>query len=320
MSYAVPHRDRRPVIVGVEDWHGQEDLVRFAAGQAVLHGTALHIAHAVRAEGPESPADRAGADLVQRYERIVRAEFPQLTVAGEAPTGNAAAVLVERSATAAMIVIGHRGSGGFPRLPLGSVSWQVATHSECPVIVVRPGEAGDAGDAGDAGRSRESGGLGGPRENRVVVGVATDEVSLAALDLAYEEAELRGARLELVHGAYHPGMVPTGPVGMVPPDFSVMDDGAEAFLRKEIELRRDRHPGVEVDVRIDHTRPASLLVEAARDASLLVVGTRGRTGLRRLLLGSVSAEVLHTASCPVLVVPTATEDAADAEAIAAAGA
>ncbi|MET9430825.1 universal stress protein [Streptomyces sp. NPDC003036] len=290
--------DTNTVVVGVEDSPGQEDLIRFAAGQAVLHGAALRIVHVVRADG--DAVTRTEEELVQRYERTVRSEFPELTVAGELPRGHAAAVLVERSAEAAMIVIGHRGSGGFPRLPLGSVSWQVATHAECPVIVVRPGEAGETG---------ESGGLGGPRENRVVVGVDTEEASLAALDLAYTEAELRGARLEVVHGAYHPGMVPTGPVGMVPPDFSVMDDGAEAFLRKETELRRDRHPGVEADVRIEHTRPASLLVEAARDASLLVVGTRGRTGLRRLLLGSVSAEVLHTAHCPVLVVPTADADA-----------
>ncbi|MCW7987409.1 hypothetical protein XF35_19685 [Streptomyces platensis subsp. clarensis] len=50
----------------------------------------------------------------------------------------------------------------------------------------------------------------------------------------------------------------------------------------------------------------SHLTEASQRVALLVVGSHGRTGLRRLMLGSVSAETLHTASCPVLVVPPAT--------------
>jgi nucleotide-binding universal stress UspA family protein len=295
MSNAVPHRDR-PIVVGVEDGPGQEELVRFAARQALLHGNPLHIAHVVReSPGEEERGDAAVKDaalLVQRYEEVVRSEYPEVIVSGELPVGSPAAALVERSADAATVVIGHRGSGGFPRLPLGSVSWQVATHAACPVIVVRPGESEE------------------PRDNRVVVGVAADEASLAALDVAYREARLRGAALEVVHGAFHPGMLPSGPVGMVPPDFTLMEDGAREYLKQQTGLRRDRYPDVPVEVRIEHTRPATLLVEAALNASLLVVGSRGRTGLRRLFLGSVSAEVLHEAQCPVLVVPVVEEDAA----------
>ncbi|MFD4586022.1 universal stress protein [Streptomyces sp. NPDC058423] len=56
-------------------------------------------------------------------------------------------------------------------------------------------------------------------------------------------------------------------------------------------------------MRVERSRPASLLVDSSRDATLLVVGTHGRTGLRRLMLGSVSGEMLHTAECPVVVAP-----------------
>ncbi|WP_228982082.1 universal stress protein [Streptomyces sp. DH12] len=305
MSSAEPSREK-PIIVGVDEGPGQEHLVLFAAREAALRGRPLHIAHAIPLPlsglvgGPDDggeggPAAREGAHHLRRFEDLARSAVPEVTVAGELPLGHAAAVLVERSRDAEMIVIGHRGSGGFPRLPLGSVSWQVATHAQCPVIVVRPGAAEEPDR---------------PGAGRVVVGVDTGDASLDALDLAYVEAELRGARLELVHGAFSPGMVPTGPIGMVPPDFATLDQGARDFLTKEIDRRRHRHPAVQAELRIEHTRPATLLAEASRDASLLVVGSRGRTGLRRLLLGSVSAEVLHTAECPVAVTPA--PDALDA--------
>ncbi|MFI1935859.1 universal stress protein [Streptomyces purpureus] len=293
MPNPMPQKDR-PVIVGIDDGPHQAEIVRFAARQAELRGRRLHIAHAIRLPlpggwatdgGEEDSAAHAGGRLVDRYEDLVRHEFSGLTVAGELPMGHAAAVLIERSSEAELLVIGHRGSGGFPRLPLGSVSWQVATHAQCPVIVARPRDTS------------------GQTENRVVVGVDLEDLSPDALDFAYEQAEASGARLELVHGVFHLGMLPTGPIGMVPPDFASLDRGARDLLEKEISARRARHPLVQATLRIERTRPATLLAEAARDADLLVVGSRGRSGVKRLLLGSVSAEVLHTAECPVAVVP-----------------
>ncbi|WP_344362084.1 universal stress protein [Streptomyces gobitricini] len=280
--------------MGVDDGPRQEEIVRFAARQAEHRGSQLRIAHAIRYPLPGGSttdsrerdlAAEAGARLVQRYEDLVRSEFPGLSVTGELPMGSAAAVLIERSGEAGLLVVGHRGSGGFPRLPLGSVSWQVATHARCPVAVVRPG------------------GTSGPPDRRVVVGADLTDGSLEALDFAYREAGLLGVRLEVVHGLHHAGMVPTGPIGMVPPDFAALDDEPREFLEKEIARRRDRYPSVEVDLRIEHTRPATLLAETSRDAALLIVGSRGRSGVKRLLLGSVSGEVLHTAECPVVVVP-----------------
>ncbi|MEV0966083.1 universal stress protein [Streptomyces sp. NPDC049910] len=60
---------------------------------------------------------------------------------------------------------------------------------------------------------------------------------------------------------------------------------------------------VAIRTRVERCRAAHLLVESSRGAELVVVGTHGRTGLRRLVLGSVSGEVPHTAECPVAVVP-----------------
>lgn len=287
-------------MVGVEDAPGQQDLVLLAAREARLRGCALHILHAVplatgsgrsSAEADQAEKEaraREGAAVVDRFEALVREEFPGLAVQGELPFGSPAATLLERSAHASLLVVGHRGSGGFPRLPLGSVSWQVATHARCPVLVPRPRAGG--------GRPR----------NLVVTGLDISDVSREALDVAYEEAVRRDASLDLLYAAPLPGALPIGPMGTVVPDIPQMDaieSGAREFIEREIALRVPRYPQVPVSWRVVHQRPARALVDASEEAALLVVGCHGRTGLRRLFLGSVSAEVLHLATCPVMVVP-----------------
>ncbi|WP_432145225.1 universal stress protein [Streptomyces sp. bgisy084] len=88
------------------------------------------------------------------------------------------------------------------------------------------------------------------------------------------------------------------------PDFEALDEAALRILDAEAAQRAGRYPGVDVRTRVERVRTSTILAEASRGASLLVVGSHGRTGLRRLMLGSVSAEALHTAACPVMVVPT----------------
>lgn len=60
----------------------------------------------------------------------------------------------------------------------------------------------------------------------------------------------------------------------------------------------------EVTVRAVSGTPAEALIDASRDADLLVVGSRGAGGFARLLLGSVSTEVSHHAACPIVIVPS----------------
>ncbi|RFU88168.1 universal stress protein [Streptomyces triticagri] len=278
----------RTVLVGVDEGPEQQAVVRYAARQAALHGAALHLVHVVRPEASGEAALRLAvereATVVEPLADLVRSEFPDLAVSSEAVSGQPAAVLIDRSTDMTRLVVGHRGSGGFPRLPLGSVSWQVAAHAACPVVVIRPGEP-----PADA-------------PNRVAVGVDVVDIPENALEQAYREAELRGAHLTLLHANFHLSEMPTGPA-MAAPNFEALDAGARRLLNDEAVRRRAQHPDVEVGLRVERVRPSTLLTEASRRSSLLVVGSHGRTGLQRLILGSVSAEVLHTASCPVMVVP-----------------
>ncbi|MER5213589.1 universal stress protein [Streptomyces sp. NPDC002838] len=89
----------------------------------------------------------------------------------------------------------------------------------------------------------------------------------------------------------------------VGPDVRETEDSARHFLEERIAEFNGRYPGVPVALRLEWTHPATYLTELSEETDLLVVGSRGRAGLRRLLLGSVSSEVLYTARCPVAVIP-----------------
>ena len=82
------------------------------------------------------------------------------------------------------------------------------------------------------------------------------------------------------------------------------DELAEAVqneLVADTRSRVDRFPGVDVGFRVDHRGPARALIEASREARMLVVGSRGLGGFGELVLGSVSDQCVRYAACPVLV-------------------
>ncbi|WP_103535341.1 universal stress protein [Streptomyces sp. SM11] len=283
------------VVVGVVDTAEQRLVVRQAAEEAVRRGAVLRILHAVEWPAPPGSVESAGRgataeqaeQVIASFSESVAQQFPQLEVLPDVVSGSPARALVDRSSAGALIVVGHRGTGGFPRLPLGSVSLQIATHSACPVLVVRPGD-------------REE-----PRENRVVVGVDVDDLPSGLMEFALETAEARNAALEVVYVATRPELLGTGPTGPALMDDEAVSSSAQERLENMLASYRSDHPGLDLQGHVKRHHPAEALVDASRHASLLVVGSHGRTGLKRLLLGSVSGKVLHTALCPVAVVPTA---------------
>ena len=146
----------------------------------------------------------------------------------------------------------------------------------------------------------------------IVVGVDGSEPSRAALDWALGEARLRSAKLVAVHAwAFFPSV--SDPFPGVYQHVSVATEEAyealrleaERLLESEISVAPQAHEGVEVELRAVEERPAVALLEAARDADLLVLGTRGHGGFVGLLLGSVSQQCAHHTPCPLVIVPHA---------------
>ncbi len=79
---------------------------------------------------------------------------------------------------------------------------------------------------------------------------------------------------------------------------------AQAQLRVEglVETCASEHPDIEIRATAVLGRPVGVLKRLSDDASLLVMGSRGRSLMRETILGSVSQKVLHRAACPVIVV------------------
>ncbi|URN03057.1 universal stress protein [Actinomadura madurae] len=196
--------------------------------------------------------------------------------------GQAAARLIEAGDSADLIVLGPRGLGGFVGLVLGSVGAQVAAHAPCPVVIVR-GEPVPPPEQGDG---------------RVVVGVDGSPASREALAMAFTEADAQGWD---VHAVVAWEEVP---VREIPPlvDEAGMRDAARAHLARLMIPARELHPEVKVQIDIVPGPPREVLMNAAEEARLLVVGSRGLGGFRGLLLGSVSHALVHHAPCPVAVV------------------
>ena len=165
----------------------------------------------------------------------------------------------------------------------------------------------------------------GTRRPVVVVGIDGSEGSAKALAWAAKEAGLRGAVLRVVHAwdrprlagaTYLQSRAPLEAGGLSTWDERVHEayrdevmsmEGAgpgpaEDAVAAEIAAVLGPSPGVAIEREVKEGRPTRVILDAATDADLVVVGSRGLGGFVGLLLGSVSSQVTHHARCPVTVV------------------
>lgn len=131
----------------------------------------------------------------------------------------------------------------------------------------------------------------------IVVGVDGSEESEAALEWALVDAKRRGARLRVVTGYETPWTF------IVTPTYSELDHerDATAMLDRTLDRFREHHPDIEIETLVLPRKPALALVDAARDADLLVIGGHGHGRLQGMHLGSVATYCVHHAPCPVLL-------------------
>jgi nucleotide-binding universal stress UspA family protein len=290
-----------PIVVGVDDSPPSYTALDWAIGEAARRRVPLRLVHVVAPParfggGPVGSAvDTGTGDAATNAARALERAcetietIPDVTIASI--DGDPASVLIAESARASLVVVGNRGLGGFRGLLAGSVSVQTATHARGPVVVVRPA----APESAASGADRH--GVG-----RVVVGTDCSDQSDRAVAFAFEEAELRGIGLTVVHAWRYP--VSTSPGEMIFAVVSRTDlaDQENDLLAKSIAEHREAHPGVPVRLVLAQGNAAGVLVHESVGADLLVVGSRGHGGFIGLLLGSVSDAAIRHAGCPVAVV------------------
>jgi len=287
----------RPVVVGVDG--SQDSLVAadLAADEAELRHRPLEIVHAfvppfgaepwavlppppgpgtqpvVPAEVLHEHAERLLHDAASR----IREKHPDLSMISRLRDGLPAAVLTGSSRQAELVVVGHRGRGGFPGMLAGSVAVQLAAHAACPVIVARGSAVPEA---------------------PVVLGADGSQAARRAAVFAFDAAARYGVPVTALYAwpadlAWPPELVRAG---YPPPEVPDLVGETLAGIA-------DRYPGVVVRPEVHrHTAAHQALLAASANARLVVVGSRGRGGFRGLLLGSVSQALIHHAGAPVAVV------------------
>jgi nucleotide-binding universal stress UspA family protein len=195
--------------------------------------------------------------------------------------GGPAQVLLEASESAALLVIGSRGRGGFARLLLGSTSTQCATHASVPTIVV-PGDVEPAA------------------VETVVVGCDGSPNSMEALRWAIDFAPPGGT--VVVAWVWDATPLAVGADAFFFPDAS--DLAAERFHHLvDTVAGQARSRDVTLEREFVRGTPRSALAAQAENADLVVVGARGHGAVGAALLGSVSTWLLHHVHRPIAVVP-----------------
>ncbi|GAA1717607.1 universal stress protein [Isoptericola hypogeus] len=293
----------RGIVVGVNGSTEADEALDWAMREADGRQAPLTAVLVTHAGGRSGDAAHDEAEQAQVRDSLDRArERTGLTPASEAcvVSGPAADALLEAAgADADMLVLGRRRRARLGRRVLGSVSTTVVEHAHVPVTVVRHG---DPTDPADGTITPEGAPAPASRPRRVVVGVDTSPPSVAALRHGAEIARRTGAELEAVFAWQITTLAPLpGSWGWAPPIDDYEKFATEA-LSAAVRAAAVDLPAGQLHRSVVHGQAAKVLVAAAGAADRLVVGARGLGGFERLLLGSVSRQVLDFSPCPVTVV------------------
>lgn len=282
------------VVVGYDATEHSDIALHWAVSYATAHRRPLLIVHAAGVptvyESFTGPTENrkelriAGRRTTDRALSLTQRQAPDLEVRVHMALGTPKDVLLDSLEGAHLLVVGSRGRGTLASLVLGSVSVGVAEHSPCPVAVIRKQKP----------RKEHS-----PFYGHIVAGIDGSDVSIGALNMAFEIASADHKGLVVVHswgaaGVYRDMM-----------SYQVRLETAEEHelqVAESIAGYAEKYPDVSIVQYQAEEDPARTLVMASESADLVVVGSRGRRDAAAVLLGSVSRYVVEHAQCPVIVV------------------
>jgi len=274
-----------PVIVGTDLSPSAAEAIRQAGAWAARIGTRLVIVHVAPDElfaALETPkVVDALRERVDAWVRPLQLPYEVLLRAGSA---HSALVREADQSAAELLVVGASGSGSVERAIFGSTAQQVVRYAHCPVLVTRASPAD------------------GP-----VLGATDFSVDAErAVEAAAREATRRHVPVRLVHSLYEPesSLSLLGPLLISAPSVPAAEREELRHVADETLRTLLEATGASGTSEALLGPPATAITEEARriGAGLVVVATRGRTGLGRIALGSVAEAVVRQAPCSVLAV------------------
>ncbi|MGW2642804.1 universal stress protein [Streptomyces sp. NPDC001348] len=292
--------DGSPESLTAADWAAREALRRDAPLRLVhALGRQSYVSLGEIPQPSVSPDERIRwADrMLREAEATIAGRHPGLQISTDRLTDEPVPALLGAAGTADLLVLGSRGLGSVAGFLVGSVAAAVVAGSRRPVVLVRGGLRPE--DEHQPGAT----GSGAAPFRDVVLGLNSSAPNDAVIAFAFEAASQRAARLRVVHGRS--------------PELPYYDNGGDLnaelhdeltgemhrCLTEALEPWRDKFPGVEVTEQAVVGKAGSHLVEASRDASLVVVGRRRRRTAIGVVIAPVTHAVLHHATAPVAVVP-----------------
>jgi nucleotide-binding universal stress UspA family protein len=274
-----------PVLVGIDLSPSATEAIRQAGAWALRIAAPLvvvHVAPDVLFRTLETP--KVGDALRARVENTLGPEYPPFDVALVAGSPHGALVRLADERTAALVVVGASGASGAGHRVFGSTAEQVVRYAHCPVLVARPS----------------------PKDGVVLAATDFSEEATVGVMEAAREAARRHVPLRLVHSLQE-ATTPLSLLGpliislpdMPEPERDAMKNAAETTLRTLLEST-----GVPGACEVLTGPPTTTIPAEASglSAALVVVATRGRTGLARVALGSVAEAIARNAPCSVLAV------------------
>lgn len=290
----------KEILVPLDGSKFGESVIPVALALAGLEGGRIHLVHVeesrplVGGRIEEPSALELGDAYVAALEARIREEAGDVPLESRVLGGRVVETLLDyaRDASIDLIVMSTHGRGSLSRFWLGSVADGVIRGSGVPVLLLRP----------DLRRTAESGSQ--VSCERLLVAMDHSEESERALATAVRLGRHLGAEMRLLEVVEVPP-IPFVPEGVVPPVASPPDLGAaRTRLQRLAEEVDEWATGIDVRARADDEAAEGILAEAqAWPADLIVLGTRGRGGAARMLLGSVADKVVRGTRRPVLVVP-----------------
>ncbi len=281
------------ILVGVDGSKFSDTAVRWAVREAAMRHEALTLMAVADRQLPFFVT--YDTETVQNSRRAQHSEMDRILAAarqivdevlGDRGSGKVdaeflfahpLATLIDASKDARLVVVGCRGRGAWDRLTLGSVSSGLVRHAHCPVAVIH--EEHPEPDV----------------HAPILLGIDGSPASEFATEVAFGEASYRRAPLIAMH-AWADSITSGAHL-----NWTIDEQKGHELLSERLAGWQENYPDVHVKPTVIQHDAGRWLVNHSDTAQLVVVGSHGRGGFAGMLLGSVSATVVHAAEIPVIV-------------------